>query len=188
MTLVDLTPRCIDACRERFAGEQHLRFIVNDGRSLPGIDDRSMDLVFSFDSLVHVEVEVMQGYISELARVLRPEGSAFLHHSNMAALIRPDGDGTTIENRGSRGITVSADIVNELCTELDLVCYRQEIVNWGRNGLTDCFTYIARRGSTRDRGREVVENCRFMEEAVRLGQHGWRTAGAGSLGDPSRDR
>jgi hypothetical protein len=33
----------------------------------------------------------------------------------------------------------------EHCAELGLVCYRQEIVNWGCNSLTDSFTYIARK-------------------------------------------
>jgi ubiquinone/menaquinone biosynthesis C-methylase UbiE len=178
MTLVDLTPRCIDGCRIRFAGEKHLSFIVNDGRSLPGIDDHSMDFVFSFDSLVHAELDVMQGYISELGRVLRPEGSAFIHHSNVAAFKRPDGDGITIENKHWRGTTVSANLVNQQCEDLSLVCYRQEIVNWGGNSLTDCFSYVARRGSARDCGREVVENSTFMEEAVRIRQCGWRSAGA----------
>lgn len=86
MTLVDLSASCIEACRKRFAGVPHLQYAVNDGRSLAAAADRSVDLVFSFDSLVHVEADVVQGYLSEIARVLKPGGAAFLHHSNLAAL------------------------------------------------------------------------------------------------------
>src|SRR4051794_9713690 len=49
--VVDIAPRCIEACRERFAGCRHIRYHVNDGRSLAAIPDASIDFVFSFDSL-----------------------------------------------------------------------------------------------------------------------------------------
>ncbi|HSO81670.1 class I SAM-dependent methyltransferase [Thiocapsa sp.] len=171
MTLVDLTERCIDACRQRFADKRHIDYVVNDGRSLPGVADQSVDLVFSFDSLVHVELDVIDGYVSELSRVLRPEGTAFIHHSNMAAFRHPEGEGFTIENRHWRGGTVSADIVKDLCDRIGLTCYRQELVNWGGKDLTDSFSYIARRGSSRDRPRELIRNQRFMEERIRLYEH-----------------
>lgn len=47
--------------------------------------DGAVDLAFSFDSLVHVEIDVIEGYLTELARVLVPDGVAILHHSNLAA-------------------------------------------------------------------------------------------------------
>ncbi len=175
LTLVDLTERCIDACRERFAADRHINYIINEGKSLPGVADKSIDLVFSFDSLVHVELDVMQGYLTELARVLRPEGRAFLHHSNMAAFRRANGMGFTIENKHWRGATVSGDLVNELCDVNGLRCYRQELVNWGCNDLTDSFTYIARQGSSRDHPRELVQNPRFMEEGILLSKQGYQT-------------
>ncbi len=79
---VDVTPKCIEACRERFADRPGARFEVNDGVTLPMVADASTDFAFSFDSLVHVEIEVLSGYLDELARVLTSEGVAFLHHSN----------------------------------------------------------------------------------------------------------
>src|SRR5262245_15107578 len=57
LILVDLTERCILACQERFADETHLTYHVNDGKSLAMIPDYSIDFVFSFDSLVHVEAD-----------------------------------------------------------------------------------------------------------------------------------
>ena len=80
---VDLASRCVDACRERFSSFDHARFEVNDGRSLPMLESDSVDFVFSFDSLVHVEADVIAQYLVELARVLRRDGIAWLHHSNL---------------------------------------------------------------------------------------------------------
>jgi ubiquinone/menaquinone biosynthesis C-methylase UbiE len=60
-----------------FAGHDNARFESNNGRSLPVVADSSMDLTFSFDSLVHIEAEVLAAYLRELARVHKPDGVAF---------------------------------------------------------------------------------------------------------------
>jgi SAM-dependent methyltransferase len=79
---VDLAPKCADACSERFASRAGASFHSNDGHSLPMVPDDSVDLAFSFDSLVHVDADVLRGYLAELARCLSSDGVAFLHHSN----------------------------------------------------------------------------------------------------------
>jgi ubiquinone/menaquinone biosynthesis C-methylase UbiE len=43
LTLVDIAPRCIDACRSRFRSLQNLTYHVNDGRSLDMIEDESIN-------------------------------------------------------------------------------------------------------------------------------------------------
>ena len=174
MTLVDLTERCIDACRERFADDNHLRYVVNDGKSLPGVEDKSIDFVFTWDSLVHVEMDIMECYIAELARVLTAEGTAFIHHSNVAPFRNPDGEGFSIEIKGARGQTVSAELVRKCCDDAGLVCYKQELINWSCDHLIDTFSFITRKGSSHDRTPEIVENPGFMDEARRIGKMGWR--------------
>lgn len=82
---VDVSPACIERCKERFAADPHVRCHVNDGKSLAMVEDHSVDFAFSFDSLVHVEVEIIAAYLNELARKLKPGAFAFLHHSNLGA-------------------------------------------------------------------------------------------------------
>ena len=82
LILVDLSPACIEACQRRFAGRDRLETFVNDGRSLPPGLDCQVDLVWSFDSLVHVAPREIQSYLSEIHRVLRPGGFAVIHHAN----------------------------------------------------------------------------------------------------------
>src|SRR3954451_12449920 len=62
LILVDLAERCIEGCRQRFADATNIEYHVNDGRSLDMIPDGSIDFVFSFDSLVHAEADVLAGY------------------------------------------------------------------------------------------------------------------------------
>ena len=182
ITLVDLTPRCIEACRERFRTDPRVSCYVNDGRTLPMIPEHSVDFVFSFDSLVHVEAEVVQSYLQELAQKLSPDGVAFLHHSNMGAypvwtsLLRP----LPLRVRGAlmrRGIldpdgwrsySVSAEIFARLCDDAGLQCAGQELINWRAMRLTDCFSIVTRKVSRWAQPNQVVRNAQFMQEAERV--------------------
>src|SRR5215470_9124232 len=43
LTIVDLTERCIEACKQRFARATNITYYVNDGKSLSMIPDNSID-------------------------------------------------------------------------------------------------------------------------------------------------
>jgi SAM-dependent methyltransferase len=181
LVLVDLSESCIAACRERFAGESHIEYHVNDGRSLAMLPDRSVDFVFSFDSLVHADASVMTAYLAELARILTPDGAAFLHHSNLGeyaaryARVRrvPKLEGLLILLGALDPFThwrdpgVSAGAVAAWAEEHDLRCIRQELVHWStRRALIDCLSTVVRRGSALDGPPRVVRNRDFMREAA----------------------
>ena len=82
---VDVSPACIERCKERFASDPQVHCYVNDGKSLAMVEDASIDFAFSFDSLVHVEADVIAAYLNQLGKKLKPGGIAFLHHSNLRA-------------------------------------------------------------------------------------------------------
>ena len=164
---VDLSPRCIEACRSRFAEAKHARFQVNDGTSLDGVEDASVDFAFSFDSLVHADPPVLRAYLGELARVLKPGAHAFLHHSNLGEYqetlpkeIEP------AEHWRSR--TMTAEMFRAFCREARLDCLEQELVNWGGTArLPDCFSTVATRDGGAAAECRVRVHARFMEDEVR---------------------
>jgi SAM-dependent methyltransferase len=80
LIVIDLNPSCIEKTKEKL-GHHVLAYFTNDGKSLTGIRDNSQDLVFSFDSFVHMHANVTEEYIKEIFRVLKPGGQAFIHHS-----------------------------------------------------------------------------------------------------------
>jgi Methyltransferase domain len=162
MTLVDLSERCIDACRERFGDEQSIDYHVNDGRSLDMVTDASIDLAFSFDSLVHAEADVIESYIGQLRHKLTADGVAFLHHSNLAAY---NGE---IESRHWRSESVSGEIVGAIAERENMAVVSQERINWGRKELSDCITVLAPAGSRWERPTRVVDNPGFMGEARQI--------------------
>ena len=71
---VDVSPACIERCKERFASDPRVQFFANDGKSLAMVTDSSVEFAFSFDSLVHVEADVIAAYLSQLAKKLKPGG------------------------------------------------------------------------------------------------------------------
>lgn len=145
LVAVDLNERCIEACRDRFAGAEHLELHANDGSTLPMVADGSISFAFSWDSLVHAAHAPMQSYVHELARVLKPGGAAFLHHSNFAEC----GTSWPLEPGqrppGNRGIDMSAGAMRQDCLDAGLWCVTQELVPQARKGVfNDCQTLIVK--------------------------------------------
>ena len=137
--LVDVTERCVEHCRRRFGGRGNVHVFRNDGVSLDMIDDASVDFVFSFDSLVHADAVVVRDYLRQLARKLRPGGTGFIHHSNLAALATSDGTlPWWVARTHWRAESMSAARFREYCREAGLVCETQEVINWvGRSRKKD---------------------------------------------------
>ncbi len=157
---VDLAADCIDTCRRRFADVPHAEFRVNDGLSLEGVE-APLDFVFSFNLLVHAEIDVFERYVPQILERLAPGGAAFLHHSNVAAL------GDSSDNKHWRGVTVSGARVAALIEANGGEVLVQEVIDWTKTGPTDCLTTFARKGAFRSETIGVrLENVQFMREAA----------------------
>jgi SAM-dependent methyltransferase len=184
LVIVDLTEGCIEHCRERFADSHNIEYHVNDGRSLEMVEDGSIDFVFSFDSLVHAETDVLGTYLDQLARKLTPDGVGFIHHSNIGAygpltklgrrvptrmlgsLIRR---GAVINLPAWRAESVSADSFAGQCEQAGLSCISQEKINWEHGRfLIDTLSVFTPRGSRWNRPRAVLRNPFFTDEARRM--------------------
>ena len=180
LSIVDLDAACIEACRERFAGDERISYHVNEGRSLDMIEDGSVDFAFSFDSLVHANAEVITGYIRELERTLAPEGVGFVHHSNAGRYRRyfeladsiPRGtvrerlyELRLLDRPRWRALDMTAERFRRSCESAGLQCISQEIVNWTTRRLIDCFSVLTRPTSRWARPNRVWVNRRFVAEA-----------------------
>jgi 2-polyprenyl-3-methyl-5-hydroxy-6-metoxy-1,4-benzoquinol methylase len=187
---VDLSAKCVRHCEQRFAAEKHAHFHVNDGRSLAMVPDNSIDFVFSFDSLVHAEKDVLEAYLAQLVTKLRPEGAGFIHHSNIGAypgrlallgyhrrLLSPFRRHLLTENRledllsinasAWRATSMTATEFRKSCERFGLKCVSQELVNWGKGKcLIDAISVFARRGSRWDTKSAYLENGEFMKNGT----------------------
>jgi SAM-dependent methyltransferase len=168
----DLSAKCAGACRERFASASHAAFVVNDGMTLP--QGGPFDFVFSFDSLVHAELDIFESYIPQILGNLSGRGVAFIHHSNLASLVRQE------PNPHLRAGSVSAERVGHLITAAGGTVLVQEIINWRETAALDCLTLFGTRSGFARTQPVVLENSAFMAEATLVREIQARWNGVGS--------
>ena len=133
LVLVDVSERPLELCRERFNGDTAVQYILSSGSDLPGVEDGSIDAIWSFDVFVHVAPRDQAAYLEEIARVLAPGGIAVVHHS--------DGRnrGQLPSRRGWRS-PMSRGLFAALAVErgLQVEC---QLDSWGPGGRFDLSAY-----------------------------------------------
>ncbi len=180
LAIVDLDEACIEACRARFEGDDRLSLHVNDGRSLDMIQDESVDFAFSFDSLVHVDADVLESYLRELSRTLTAGGVGFVHHSNAGRYRRyfeltdrvPRGrtrerlyELRVLDRPRWRSLDMTAERFRRSCEAAGLRCIGQEVVTWTTRRLIDCFSTFTKPPSRWTRPNRILVNRGFSTEA-----------------------
>jgi ubiquinone/menaquinone biosynthesis C-methylase UbiE len=178
LIIVDLSGKCIDNCMARFSGNTHIEYHVNNGMSLEMIKDNSIDFVFSYDSLVHVNDGVLDAYLGHLQAKLKKNGAAFIHHSNLGnyplyrkaqgrkKLYRILRKWSVLEESFGRDYRVSAPKIRKLITHNKLQCVSQEIIKWRTKRIySDCFTIFTPKGPITHDLPIIRKNGNFMQEA-----------------------
>ena len=83
LIVADLVERCLEICRERFAGRAEVEYRLGDGRTLSFLGAGEVDLVWSFDVFVHIERPELESYFREFRRVLRGGGTGVIHYATI---------------------------------------------------------------------------------------------------------
>ena len=81
--LIDNDKKNIEICQNRFGIHPHIEYITNNGYDLERVDDQSVDLVWSFDTMIALPEDIIYSYLNEIARVLKPGGHAAIHAVNL---------------------------------------------------------------------------------------------------------
>jgi ubiquinone/menaquinone biosynthesis C-methylase UbiE len=133
LTVVDLNETCIKITRKKL-GDHVKNYIVNDGKSLLGVEDNSQDLVISWDSFVHMHKNVIDDYIKEINRVLVPGGKSFIHHSWFF-----EGSEFSTQNIAGRS-NMNPELFSELVTNNGMKIISQMAVEFDE--VHDCVTFF----------------------------------------------
>lgn len=135
--LVDVNPEAIAFCQNRFSNASiPVEYIVNSGTSLAPIGDNELTTIYSWDSMVHFDPEIIAAYIKEFARVLRVGGRGFIHHSNYGAWGEPR---HWKDNPGWRS-NASASVVADCLKAANLRVTDQHLLCWDYVDNLDCLT------------------------------------------------
>ena len=102
------------------------------------IPDASVDFVFSFDSFVHPDREVVEAYLRQLGTKLKIGGKGFIHHSNFGeyvnsprerlpeVLAKPLIKAKILDWAHHRNPSMTAELFRALSAENGLQCLSQE--------------------------------------------------------------
>lgn len=139
VTLVDILEKNIYFCKSRFAGEEKISYVVNNGYDLSALADASYSALFAYDSMVHFELLDIANYLKETYRILKPGGRALFHHSNNDADYKASFD-NAVESRSF----MNKDIFAYLAYRAGFEIVEQRVVDWVHPKL-DCLTLVEKR-------------------------------------------
>lgn len=140
VTMVDVNPECATHLKSRFP-EDRANVVLNNGVDLSDLDTAAFTFLYSFDAIVHFDLEIILSYIPEFSRVLEPGAYTFLHHSNYTG--NPGGDFR--QNPHLRNF-MSADIFKHVAVRSGFALCQQDIITWGKHPELDCITVLRRNG------------------------------------------
>ena len=83
VTGMDIDAESIDRARTKYADSHNLRYIQGSIEKLP-LDDKSVDVVISFETIEHVDGNIQNSFLREISRVLKDDGVLAMSTPNKA--------------------------------------------------------------------------------------------------------
>ncbi len=138
--LVDINAENVQFLKERFAGADNVQLVLNNGVTIDDVPDGSATFVYSFDSMVHFDSDVVRAYLKEFCRVLKPGGLGFCHYSNYTG----NPTGSYRDHPAWRNF-MSRELFEHFAAKEGLASLRSELFDWGRDGtFSDALTLFRR--------------------------------------------
>ncbi|MDJ0555457.1 MAG: class I SAM-dependent methyltransferase [Microcoleaceae cyanobacterium MO_207.B10] len=78
----DISNSMLNATKKRL-GESRVKYVKLDGITLNGIDKKSVDVCFCYDTMVHLEPRDIFNYLTKIPQILRGQKLCIFHHTNM---------------------------------------------------------------------------------------------------------
>jgi len=126
LILMDIHESNMAACRERLNSYGHIRYIKNNGYDFRPVFDRALTAIFCYDAMVHFSPDLVQSYLNDAKRVLKPGGMMLLHHSNFSAPVGvPYGQNPHARNH------MTFELFQSYASAAGLALEASEVLGWG---------------------------------------------------------
>jgi phospholipid N-methyltransferase len=90
--VVDYYPELLEQLQKNFRGK-NLSFIQNNGTDFPGIEDESIDYLFSFGTFVHLDNELIEAYLNNLKPKVKPGANIVIQYSDKTKIMAQMNEG-----------------------------------------------------------------------------------------------
>jgi Methyltransferase domain len=81
LVCADISDEMLKATGQRI-GDEGIRYVKLDGITLSGVRSRSLDVCFSFDTMVHMEPRDIFNYLTQIPKLMRNKRLCVFHHNN----------------------------------------------------------------------------------------------------------
>ena len=85
LTCADISADMLARTRAHVGEGDDVEFLQLNGRDFGGVPDASIDFVYSYDVLLHLQPQNVFSYLRDARRILRPGGIFMVHAINLAA-------------------------------------------------------------------------------------------------------
>ncbi len=137
LTVMDILPENIEACRQRLSKFKNVSYVVNEGYKFDTIGDSELTAIFCYDAMVHFSYDVVRAYLVDTFRVLKPGGLALYHHSNYAAPL----DTSYGLNPHARN-HMTYPLLQEFASNIGLTIVESHELSWGQVDKLDRVTLL----------------------------------------------
>jgi hypothetical protein len=113
--VVDYYPELLAEMKRNFK-RSNLEFVKNNGTDFPGINDHSIDYLFSFGTFVHLDTDLVAEYLSNMKRILKAGANVVIHYSDKTKIMAQINDGFS-DNTPERMRSLVLDAGYKICEE-----------------------------------------------------------------------
>jgi SAM-dependent methyltransferase len=89
---VDFHQELLDELTKNFASPK-IVCVRNNGNDFPGIPDQSIDFLFSFGCFVHLDADIIEAYLRNMKRLLKPTSEVVIQYSDKTKPLGRDNPG-----------------------------------------------------------------------------------------------
>lgn len=82
LILMDIFDNHLSVCQKRLQNHSHVSYLKGDGYSFRPVESASVTAIYCYDAMVHFSPDIVNSYLIDGARILKPQGMMLLHHSN----------------------------------------------------------------------------------------------------------
>lgn len=137
VTMLDVSAENIAYCTEHIGPKERVTALLTNGLDLVAVTDDTFTFLYTFDAMVHFDVEIMLGYIREFHRVMQSGAVALVHHSNFDG--RP---GSDFRSNPHLRNYMTAALFKHVAIRRGFEVLRQIVFSWGDLKDGDCITVL----------------------------------------------
>ncbi|MCI8378523.1 MAG: class I SAM-dependent methyltransferase [Lachnospiraceae bacterium] len=138
----DLPKGPLETCRERFKELSNILYVPSTEKGIELAPDKCHAL-YSWDAMVHFDYDMLKFYLQEFYRILKKDGIAIIHHSNLKNIAGVHCEENWLNNSGNRSNVSKEDVCN-LAVSTGFEVLEQNCINWGVKDM-DCVSVLRKR-------------------------------------------